>query len=119
MQLNGIELPDDLSWSDEWGWTPYTDNAEQAINGALVVERSPAAQAGRPITLEGSDDRAWVRRETLEALQQALSEQFMQLDLWDGRTFTVGWRQGDGPIEAQEHIGSGWYHSLTLRLREV
>lgn len=117
--LNTITIPDDLVWRDEWNWTPYAEQATQSLNGSLIVERSPQATGGRPITLEGDDDRAWVERTTLDSLRALLSETTMTLDLWDGRSFTVGWRHGDGPIEAQEYIGTGFFHSLVLRLREV
>ena len=117
--LAGIELPDDLAWTDEFRWTPYAESAEHALDGALIVETSPAAQAGRPITLEGGRDRAWIGHDKLESLRTLLGEQSMALELWDGRQFTVGWRHADRPLEATEYIGSGWWHSLTLRLREL
>ncbi|MBW3702594.1 hypothetical protein C2U27_20370 [Bacillus aerophilus] len=119
MNLDGIELPDDLTWDDEWSWTPHGETAEHSLTGNLIVQVSEPMQAGRPITLKGANDRAWVTRATLEQLRAALSNTSMTLELWDGRTFTVGWRHGDTPIEAQEYIGTGWFHSLTLRLREV
>ena len=117
--LNGIELSDDLVWTDRWSWTPYAETAGQALDGALIVETSPAAQAGRPITLEGGDNRAWVDEATLDALHALLGEASMTLELWDGSTYTVGWRHADRPIEATELIGSGWWRSLVLRLREL
>ena len=117
--LDSIIIPDDLAWRDEWQWTPYAEQATQSLNGSLIVERSPPASAGRPVTLEGAGDRAWVDRTTLEALRGLLTQTSMTLDLWDGRQLTVGWRHGDGPIEAQEYIGTGFFHSLVLRLREV
>lgn len=117
--LNGIELSDDLVWTDRWSWTPYRDSAGHALDGALVVETSTAAQAGRPITLEGGDDRAWLDTDTLEQIYALLGEASMTLTLWDGTTWTVGWRHADGPIEANEIIGSDWWNGLVLRLREL
>lgn len=119
MKLDTIDLPDDLIWSDEWEWTPYGETAEHSLTGNQIVQLSEPAQAGRPITLQGAEDRGWVERPTLENLQAALGNESMTLELGDGRTFTVGWRHGDTPIEAEEHIGTGQFHSLTLRLREV
>lgn len=118
-KLGGVSLSDDLVWRDEWSWTPYAESTGVALDGALIVETSPAAKAGRPITLAGDTNLAWVERDTLDALRDLLDEESMTLELWDGREFTVGWRHGDGPIEAEEYIGSGWWHSLVLRLREL
>ena len=119
MQLDDITLPEDLEWTDEWSWTPFAEQAGHALDGTLIVERSAPAAAGRPVTLEGATNLAWVRRETLEALHDALNRSEMTLTLWDDRVLSVGWRHGDGPIEAEEILGSGWFHSLILRLRTV
>ena len=119
MQLDDIDIPEDLAWTDEWSFTPYAEQAGHALDGTLIVERSAAAKAGRPVTLEGAADLAWVERATLEALRAALDRTEMTLTLWDGRELTVGWRHGDGPIEAEEYLGTGWFHTLILRLREV
>ena len=119
MDLDGIEIPEDLDWTDEWSWTPYAQSAGYALDGTLIVERSEPAAAGRPVTLQGDTDLAWLQRDTLEALRAKLGDTDMTLTLWDGRQLQVGWRHEDGPIEATEYIGTGWFHSIVLRLREV
>ena len=53
-------LPDDLLWSDEHAWTPATASVSYLITGALLVQ-SALRQAGRPMTLTGAQDMAWVR----------------------------------------------------------
>lgn len=117
--LAGVELPDDLVWTDEWAWSPYAESVGHALDGTLLVDRSAAALAGRPITLAGADDRAWLDRATLDALRDLLGDTSLALTLADGRAFTVGWRYGDGPIEADAIPGSDWHNNVTLRLREV
>jgi hypothetical protein len=119
MILHGITLPDDLTWDDEWAWTPYTAEADHATDGTQIIERSQPRQAGRPVTLTGAQNRAWLDRATLQALHAALDQNAMTLTLGDGRELTVGWRHEDTPIEATEvRPYAGWWH-CTLRLRTV
>jgi len=118
MMLDAIALDDDLEWEDEWSWSPREEGVDYSITGALIVEPSAAKQAGRPITLRGAQDRAWLTRATLTALQAKLATTApMSLTLWDGRAFTVGWRYADTPIEAIEvRTGAGFFVA-TIRLR--
>lgn len=89
-----ITLPDDLSWVDEFSWLPTSQQKEFGFDGSLIVEES-AVLAGRPITLEGSRDHAWIDRVTLQAmyaLAAVTHETPMVLTLFDGRTFNVLFR---------------------------
>ena len=56
-----LPLPDDLLWSDEHAWTPAVATVSYLITGALLIQ-SATRQAGRPITLVGAPDMAWVTR---------------------------------------------------------
>ena len=121
-QLNDIELPDNLYWSDEFTWSPVDQATERTLTGSQVVEETPRI-GGRPLTLEG----AWVSRATVEALKaleaQAATE--MTLTLADGRTFTVLWRRGSNAgVEAQPVFEAApgvtpAFYRLTLRLMEA
>jgi hypothetical protein len=122
-------LPDDLLWSDEHAWTPAVSSVSYLITGALLVQ-SATRQAGRPITLVGPADMAWVTRATLETLRSwaavGLSESSgrFALTLADGRTFTVAFRHQDTPIEAEPVLGiparsDADFYRLTLRLMEI
>ncbi len=62
-----LTLPDDLLWADEHAWTPAVASTTYLITGALLVQ-SATRQAGRPITLVGPSDMAWVTRATVAAL---------------------------------------------------
>lgn len=64
-----LTLPDALDWSDEWAWTPVEQSSERSVTGALIVDVG-VKQGGRAITLEGSEDAAWIRRGDLLTLQQ-------------------------------------------------
>ncbi len=130
--LAAIQLPDDMRWVDEFTWLPTVSHVELASNGALWVEES-AQLAGRPITLESGSDgngRPWalVRRATVEALRAlaaAPAPAPLDLEVPDGRTFSVRFRHQDGPaVEARPlrhivpHVADDLYH-LTLRLMQV
>ncbi len=122
-------LPDDLLWSDEHAWTPAVSSVSYLITGALLVQ-SATRQAGRPITLAGPTDMAWVTRATLETLRNwaavALSDTTgrFALTLADGRVFTVAFRHQDTAIEAEPVLGiparsDADFYRLTLRLMEI
>ncbi|WP_333873052.1 hypothetical protein [Methylobacter sp.] len=123
MMLDAIELPEDLIWSDEFAWNPVQRTKSYTLTGALVLETG-VKQAGRPITLVGGADAAWIDRTTLTALQTKLAtDETMTLTLNDARVFSVVF-ESDQPIEATPVIdystpaGTDWY-SLTLKLMQV
>ena len=120
MQLDGIQIDDDLEWTDEFEWSPRQAATSRSITGALIVEPSAVLDKGRPITLTAENDRAWHDRATVEALR-AKTEQTtpMNLELWDGRTMAVGWRWEDTPLDATELWPGAGYFIITLRLRTV
>lgn len=66
--LGGIELPNDLAWPDRYSWQSVAVNVEHSLTGAALVSSSEKL-AGRPITLQSADNRAWVSRETVDALK--------------------------------------------------
>ena len=70
-------LPDDLLWTDEHAWTPAVASTSYLITGALLIQ-SAIRQAGRPITLVGAADMAWVTRATVEQLQENRMDAWMQ-----------------------------------------
>ena len=63
-----LPLPDDLLWADEHAWSPAVASTSYLITGALLIQ-SATRQAGRPITLVGAPDMAWVTRATVEQLR--------------------------------------------------
>ena len=120
-----LTLPDDLRWIDEHLWTPAVASASYLLTGALLIE-SATRQAGRPITLQAPDDMAWVLRTTVDQLYEwaSVPEQTFELQLVDGRTYTVAFRHQDGAIEAQPVLGFGglapdsrW--RVAIRLMEI
>lgn len=124
-----LSLPDDLLWSDEHAWSPAVVNASYLITGALLIQ-SATRQAGRPITLVGAPDMAWVTRATVEQLRAWAaipvgdSTGRFELTFADGRVFTVVFSHQEVAIEAEPVLGiparsSGDFYRLTLRFLEV
>jgi len=99
--LDAITLPPDLLWSDEFDWSAIESSQEYAVTGALVVDTATRL-AGRPITLEAADDRAWIDRATLAAIHALTTPVNRQMTLtMNGVTRTVIFRPGIDPIVAR------------------
>ena len=96
MTLDGIELPDDLLWVDEFDWSPVAQDIDRSLTGALMVQEQ-AKLFGRPITLTGGNEAGWVTRATvLELMALAkLPSKSMLLILADGREFQVYFNRGN------------------------
>ncbi|VTY35196.1 Uncharacterised protein [Xylophilus ampelinus] len=124
-----LPLPDDLLWSDEHAWSPAVAATSYLITGALLIQ-SATRQAGRPITLVGAPDMAWVTRGTVEQLRAwaaiavgSTTGRF-ELTFADARIFTVAFRHQEAAIEAEPVLGfparSGFdFYRLTLRFLEI
>ena len=124
-----LMLPDDLLWTDEHAWTPAVASTAYLLTGALLVQ-SASRQAGRPITLTGAVDMAWVPRASVSTLHawasvplSAAAGRF-ELTLADARVFTVAFRHAETAIEAEPVLGfparsESDYYRLTLRLMQI
>ena len=92
-----------MVWIDEFDWQPVEKALEYSLTGALLIDVG-VKQAGRPITLQGSEDAGWLTftRSVLTALaaQAAEPEGEFELVLADGRSFTVQFAP-ESPIEAR------------------
>lgn len=135
MQLKNLSdevallLPDDLLWSDEHAWSPAVAATSYLITGALLIQ-SATRQAGRPITLAGAPDMAWVTRATVErlriwaAIPVGNTTGRFALTLNDGRSFTVAFRHAETAIESEPVLGiparaDNDFYRLTLRFLEI
>lgn len=119
-----LTLPDDLLWPDEYEWQAVEQRTQYTITGALLVEASPK-QAGRPITLQGGTDYAWIDRATLETLRTWAGYAAETLVLsYRGASFDVAFDHSRGALAATAVIdysdpdGTDYY-ALTLRFIEV
>ena len=121
--LNALALPADMTWTDEFDWSPVERATEYSITGALVVDVGERL-AGRPITLRGSEDAGWITRATLLSLYAMAADPDLALSLThaDGRVFDVTF--AEPAIEAEPVLDysdpvTGSFYAITLRLIEV
>lgn len=124
--LDGVDLPEDLVWTDEFGPWSKVEQMTNYSNGGLLYNRLKVKQAGRPITLEGDEKTAWATATELRAIQaKADAMDQMTLVTPDGRSFTVVFRYKDGPVEAKPVVdftevdGDDTYNNLKIRFFEV
>jgi hypothetical protein len=63
-----LSLPPELLWTDQYGWKSIEMVTRFTSTGALWVDSWPK-QAGQPITLAGTQQRAWCERGSLATLR--------------------------------------------------
>ncbi|HHO2168289.1 TPA: hypothetical protein ACVBCY_001814 [Aeromonas hydrophila] len=116
--LNGLLLPDDLIWRDEFEWAPVEQVVTPTLSGALLVEET-AKPEGRPITLVGHCPRATVL--ALKVLEAQVA-QLLTLTLLDGLQREVFWRRPGvvaTPLIEMADPEAGEPYALTLNFTEV
>lgn len=96
-----LDLPEQLAWPDEFAWQQVVQSAEYTTTGALVLD-AWVKQSGRPITLAGSETRAWCERGALLTLRNWASQPGLQMTLTGlrGTTRTVVFDHDGGAIDA-------------------
>jgi hypothetical protein len=101
--LNGVALPDDIYWEDEYDWTPITQILHTTLTGTVKIEQA-SMSVKRPMTLGGGSTLMDTSKGDVDALFALLSSTLgheMTLDL-RGATYSVVWRHEDGrPLEAK------------------
>lgn len=122
--LDKIELPNDLSWPDEMDWSPVEESKDYSIEGALIIDAG-TKQAGRPITLTGSETTCWILKSVLTKIKALEATPGKEMTLVYGvLTFNVKFDLSSGPavvatpiIEHNEFIGaSNYYNNLIIKL---
>lgn len=121
--LGEIEIPEDVWWADEFGWSAVETATDRSLTGALIIHQG-LKQGGRAITLTSNARGGWVSRSTVQAIEAqraALDEDFTLL-LADGRSFTVmhdHTREFEAtPVRPSADLASTAYQ-ITLPLIEV
>ena len=119
--LGAIQIPRGMVWSDEFEWAPFESSGERSLTGAMLIDVAEK-QAGRPITLTGSDDAGWMPLATLQALHALLATPLAihTLTLADTRVYSVQFSPGAQAIETRplgrpELPQSAHPHVATLR----
>jgi len=127
MKLDGITLPEGLTWSDRYDWTPVTQSVEMSVAGTLIIQEAAQA-AGRPITLTAAGgEHCWISKADLDQLYGLTSDagRTMTLELAPGDVRQVIWRRDKQPIEARpvlevtDPADDTWYVLAALRMLEV
>ena len=120
-----LTLPADLAWTDEYAWRAVEQTRAYTITGAQVVQAF-ARQSGRPITLSGGPDRAWITRTQLETLRAwaALPGQTFSLVVRGAAARTVAFDHDAGAMEAEpvfadSDVADGDFYTVKLRFFEA
>ena len=123
--LDGISLPADLLWSDEWAASTVAQTVRRTLDGGLVVFYGEMG-AGLPTPLESHPDAGWLTRAQGEAvgLRAASPGGLYTLSL-RGQTWQVMFRHHDAPaFEAKPLVPlanpqPGDFYLATLKLMTV
>jgi hypothetical protein len=106
--LDGVELPEDMEWADEYTAWKVGQVLRPSLTGALIVQEA-AMQAGRPVTLQslelgGGRYAAAVALSVLDVLRAkeevaGAAPMTLVLPIAAGgtRSMQVLWRRTDGP----------------------
>lgn len=89
-----LTLSPHLTWEDEYGWTPNTQQVDYARDGTPHIELWPR-KGGQPVTLRPArDDQGLLSRAQLDTLYAWASEPAapLTLTLHDGIARAVLWR---------------------------
>ena len=122
-------LPPDLIWADELTWSAVAQSTERGIFGTLIVD-AMARNGGRPITLQGDGDSAWIDRGTLRTLGAWAQTPGLRMALdVRGEIFTVVFDHGpeeetraiamSAVIDYSDKQDGDYYCSLVLRFIEA
>lgn len=119
-----VNLPADLTWTDEFTWAQVEQSTEYTTTGALVID-AWAKQAGRPITLEGSETHAWCARTLLNTLNAWASQPSTTFTLsLRGVSRTVVFNHEAGALSATPIVdysdpADADFYAITLRFLEL
>lgn len=119
--LGALALPAGLVWTDEFSWRPVEQSQEYGVTGALVVDVAERL-AGRPITLEATDDHGWISRATLQTLYglAGAPDATYTFQHADARSFTVMIESVEArAVSRPELPPASWPYVVKLKLIEV
>ncbi|MDP4074200.1 hypothetical protein [Acidovorax sp. A1169] len=124
--LGLVQIRRQMVWVDEFAWSPVEKTTEYSTTGALLVDVGERL-AGRPITLQATDQHGWLARSAVEELRALAAdpEGVYVFTHADGREFTVMFAPDD-PVSAipiqntrPELPGDDYPYVTTVRLIEI
>jgi len=96
-----LSLPETLLWSDQYGWQQVLMTKSYSTTGALHLDNW-VKQAGRPMTLQGTQTRAWCARGDLATLRAWAAVPALTLSLnFRGTVYAVQFDNEQQAIEAE------------------
>lgn len=122
--LGGLDLPDDIDWTDEFTFQAVGQSVTRTIAGNHV-EFNQTLVRGRPITLVANEDEGWLTKAQVDSIQTFASTPGATFTLDIGaQSFTVAFRQDEGafspsPLLARIDPAAGDFFTATIRLRTV
>lgn len=109
--LEGITLPADIHWIDEFAGHGVGQTITPTLTGSLLVEEN-AQPDGRPMTLDSGGSASWVERVDVEALAALAAA-----PIEDGETLSLEWADGRTfEVVFDRSRGTGFEASEVLRL---
>jgi hypothetical protein len=123
IKLDTLQLPDDLTWTDRYRWSPVVQASTITLAGSLIVQEA-AQLSGRPITLAGTASSGWISKVALDSLQALaeVPEAIYTLEMHDGSTRQVmftGARLTADPVVDYSSPADSDAYTLTLFLMET
>jgi len=126
--LGGVSLPEDLIWEDKFSWSGV-DSRASASRGGFPIIFEQAVSSGRPITLTGGPNHAWIEHGVLQSVFDLAGIPLATYDLVMGvDTRTVRFVNNDPPAVSalpvlempdEEYQSTDWFHSLIIKLMEI
>jgi len=120
--LTSVNLPGGLDWPDRLAWSPVAQSVSRGLTGALIVQTATMT-AGRPITLQGHEQRALVPRSVCDALQAWAEQPGLPLTVTlAGTAYPVYMRHHEPPAFTARPLfelanpPADWLHYITLKL---
>lgn len=119
-----VPLPADLAWTDEFTWQQVLQSTEYSTTGALILD-AYAKQAGRPITLVGTETRGWCQRDVLNTLRGWSSQPSTTFTLdMRGMSYSVVFNHEAGALDAEALVDyadptDDDYYVVTIRFLEL
>lgn len=126
--IGGITLDNNMSWEDQFKWSPVTTKAEYSITGDLVVQ-SWKRRTYRPLTLKGDANHGWQKKSTVESLYALASGANDDLGPvvhtvnFHGTQYQVVFDAGEGapvefePVTWETEPDSEFWYTGTIRMR--
>lgn len=120
-----IILPGDLTWEDELSWSPVEQTVATSITGATIIDTASRTN-GRPITLVGSEEHAWIPYSIISQLLAWAADPATEMTLSIGATpYAVIFRHNDKPaidvspiVAYSVREGSDYFYG-TLKFLEI